>query len=93
MMTLHGIGAVAKFEMDLLTELAPAGLTCASSQGKQLGRPASLSKQSAALVKQKLGEGAAAAALTWEYGTSRQSLMRLREAEVPDLPPEKRIPC
>ena len=77
-MTMQVIAAVAEFERDLLIERTQAGLTRAVSQGKQLGRPASLSKQRAAEVKQKLGEGAAVAALAREYGTSHQSIMRLR---------------
>ncbi len=78
-MTMQVIAAVAEFERDLLIERTQAGLTRAVSQGKQLGRPASLSKQRAAEVKQKLGEGAAVAALAREYGTSRQSIMRIRQ--------------
>ena len=80
-MTMQVIAAVAEFERDLLIERTQAGLTRAVSQGKQLGRPASLSKQRAAEVKQKLGEGAAVAALAREYGTSRQSIMRLRDSQ------------
>ena len=74
------IAAMAEFERDLLIERTQAGLTRAVSQGKQLGRPASLSKKRAAEVAQKLNEGAPVAALAREYGTSRQSIMRIRQA-------------
>lgn len=79
-MTMQVIAAVAEFERDLLIERTQAGLTRAISQGKKLGRPASLSKQRAAEVVQKLNEGAPVAALAREYGTSRQSIMRIRQA-------------
>lgn len=79
-MTMQVIAAVAEFERDLLVERTQAGLTRAISQGKQLGRPASLTKQHAAEVIQKIDEGAAVAALAREYGTSRQSIMRIRQA-------------
>ena len=81
-MTMGVIAAVAEFERDLLIERTQAGLARAVAQGKQLGRPTSLTKQDAAKVVLRLGQGEAVAALAREYGTSRQSIMRIRHAQL-----------
>jgi putative DNA-invertase from lambdoid prophage Rac len=79
-MTMGVIAAVAEFERDLLIERTQAGLSRAVSQGKTLGRPSSLSKAQSQDVLKRLAEGDAVALLAREYGCSRQSIMRVREA-------------
>jgi putative DNA-invertase from lambdoid prophage Rac len=79
-MTMGVIAAVAEFERDLLIERTQAGLSRAVSQGKTLGRPSSLSKAQSQDVLKRLAEGDAVASLAREYGCSRQSIMRVREA-------------
>ena len=79
-MTMGVIAAVAEFERDLLIERTQSGLTRAKSQGKKLGRPSSLEANEINLVEQGLAKGETVAALARAYGTSRQSIMRIRQA-------------
>ena len=79
-MTMGVIAAVAEFERDLLIERTQSGLTRAKSQGKKLGRPSSLQANEIKLVEQGLAKGETVAALARAYGTSRQSIMRIRQA-------------
>jgi putative DNA-invertase from lambdoid prophage Rac len=79
-MTMQVVNAMAEFERDLLIERTQAGLARAVSQGKKLGRPPSLSKSKAQQVQSRLAAGEAVAALAREFGTSRQSIMRIRQA-------------
>jgi putative DNA-invertase from lambdoid prophage Rac len=79
-MTMGVIAAVAEFERDLLIERTQAGLRRAKSEGKTLGRPQSLSESEIKLVEAMLSEGKPVAALAREFGTSRQSIMRIRQA-------------
>ena len=79
-MTMGVIAAVAEFERDLLIERTQSGLTRAKSQGKKLGRPCSLEANEIKLVEQGLAKGETVAALARAYGTSRQSIMRIRQA-------------
>ena len=79
-MTMGVIAAVAEFERDLLIERTQSGLTRAKSQGKKLGRPSSLEANEIKLVEQGLANGETVAALARAYGTSRQSIMRIRQA-------------
>jgi len=78
-MTMGVIAAVAEFERDLLIERTQSGLARAKSQGKVLGRPRSVDAQASKLVLARLQRGEAVAALAREYGTSRQSIMRIRQ--------------
>jgi putative DNA-invertase from lambdoid prophage Rac len=79
-MTMQVVNAMAEFERDLLIERTQAGLARAVSEGKTLGRPSSLSKSKAQQVQSRLAAGEAVAALAREFGTSRQSIMRIRQA-------------
>jgi len=79
-MTMGVIAAVAEFERDLLVERTQSGLARAKSQGKTLGRPQSLTASAIKDVEARLAQGEAVAALAREYGTSRQSIMRIRKA-------------
>ena len=84
-MTMGVIAAVAEFERDLLVERTQAGLSRAKAQGKVLGRPRSIDAQASKLVAERLERGEAVAALAREFGTSRQSIMRIRAAQAPSL--------
>jgi putative DNA-invertase from lambdoid prophage Rac len=84
-MTMGVIAAVAEFERDLLVERTQSGLIRAKAQGKVLGRPRSVDAQASKLVVERLQRGEAVAALAREYGTSRQSIMRIRQAQTPSL--------
>jgi putative DNA-invertase from lambdoid prophage Rac len=79
-MTMGVIAAVAEFERDLLIERTQSGLARAKSQGKSLGRPRSLGATQINLVEQRLAEGETIAGLAREFGTSRQSIMRIRKS-------------
>ena len=79
-MTMGVIAAVAEFERDLLIERTQSGLARAQSQGKSLGRPRSLGATQINLVEQRLAEGETIAGLAREFGTSRQSIMRIRQS-------------
>jgi putative DNA-invertase from lambdoid prophage Rac len=78
-MTMGVIATVAEFERDLLVERTQSGLARAKSQGKSLGRPRSLGSEQINLVEQRLARGDTVAALAREFGTSRQSIMRIRQ--------------
>ena len=84
-MTMAVIAAVAEFERDLLVERTQSGLSRAKAQGKVLGRPRSVDAQASKQVVERLERGEAVAALAREYGTSRQSIMRIRQAQTPSL--------
>ncbi len=79
-MTMSVIAAVAEFERDLLVERTQAGLALAKASGKAIGRPQSLDKGQIAMVRQKLSEGHSVASLAREFGTSRQTVMRVRDS-------------
>lgn len=79
-MTMGVINAMAEFERDLLIERTQAGLSRAKAEGKTLGRPQSLSSEQAKVVRQRLDGGDAVAAIARELGTSRQTIMRIRDA-------------
>ncbi|CDN60968.1 transposon resolvase [Burkholderia cenocepacia H111] len=45
-----------------------------------MGRPAALTKQQQVEVRQQLSGGASVASLAKRYGTSRQTIMRVRDS-------------
>ncbi|WP_080432474.1 recombinase family protein [Burkholderia ubonensis] len=79
-MTMQVLNAVAEFERDLLIERTQAGIARAKSEGKTMGRPAALSRQQQAEVRKQLGEGASVASVARQHGTSRQTIMRIRDS-------------
>jgi len=79
-LTMNVINAVAEFERDLLIERTQAGLSRAKAEGKRLGRPASLTADQRSSVAQRLREGAGVSALAREFKTSRQTILRIRDA-------------
>lgn len=78
-MTMGVLTAVAEFERDLLIERTHAGMARARSEGKVMGRPPALTKERQAEVMQRLAMGVSVAQLARDYGTTRQSIMRIRE--------------
>lgn len=79
-MVMQVIAAMAEFERDLLIERTQAGLVRAKSEGKAVGRPSSLTPKQAEEVRQRLAQGEPVAALARAYETSRQTIMRVRDA-------------
>ena len=82
-MTMSVLSAVAEFERDLLVERTQAGLSRARAEGKTLGRRPALTaaQQAAAMVRLAAGESVARVAR--DYGTTRQSIMRVRARHAP----------
>jgi putative DNA-invertase from lambdoid prophage Rac len=79
-MTMGVINAVAQFERDLLIERTQSGLARARAEGKRIGRPHSLADKARAAVREGLAAGRSVAALARAHGTSRQTVMRVRDA-------------
>lgn len=79
-MTMGVIAAVAEFERDLLIERTQAGLTRARAEGKSIGRPSALNEQQQEEVARRLGSGESVSALARAFDTSRQTIMRIRDA-------------
>ncbi|PRE88399.1 recombinase family protein [Burkholderia gladioli] len=79
-MTMQVLNAVAEFERDLLIERTHAGIARAKAEGKAMGRPSALSDEQRANVLRELDAGASVAALARRFGTSRQTIMRVRDA-------------
>jgi len=50
--------------------------------GEVLGRPRIVDAQASKIVVERLQRGEAVAALAREYGTSRQSIMRIRQTSI-----------
>ncbi len=81
-MTMGVINAVAQFERDLLVERTQSGLSRARAQGKRLGRPHSLDLATREAVLAGLRRNESLSALARRHKTSRQTVMRLRDAEL-----------
>ena len=64
---------------DLLIERTQAGLARAKAQGKPLGRPPALSAVQQRLVREKIACGEPVSAIARQFGTSRQTIMRIRD--------------
>ena len=79
-MTMGVINAVAQFERDLLIERTQSGLARAKAEGTALGRPAVLDDVQRNAVRAGLAAGASVSALARQLGTSRQTVMRVRDA-------------
>jgi putative DNA-invertase from lambdoid prophage Rac len=79
-MTMGVIASVAEFERDLLIERTHAGLARAKAEGKAFGRPSSLTAEEADRVCAHLSAGASVASLAKDFKTSRQTIMRIRNA-------------
>ena len=81
-LTMNVINAVAEFERDLLIERTQAGLSRAKAEGKTLGRPPSLTEDQRRAVERQLEDGATLSALAREFNTSRNTIMRVRDAKI-----------
>jgi putative DNA-invertase from lambdoid prophage Rac len=80
-MTMQVIAAVAEFERDLLIERTQSGILRAKAAGKQFGRPPALNgKERAAVVERLDAGGTTIAQLSREFKTTRQTIMRVRDA-------------
>lgn len=79
-MTMQVIAAVAEFERDLLIERTQSGINRAKAVGKQFGRPPTLNKVERAAVMERLATGLNVTELAREFKTTRQTIMRIREA-------------
>ena len=79
-LTMGVINAVAQFERDLLIERTQSGLARAKAEGKILGRPPALSSEQQSLVRQRLANGESVSAIARDIKTSRQTIMRARDA-------------
>lgn len=81
-LTMGVINAVAQFERDLLIERTQSGLVRAKAQGKPLGRPAALTAGQQAQVRDRIAKGETVSAIARDLGTSRQTIMRARDAQM-----------
>jgi putative DNA-invertase from lambdoid prophage Rac len=79
-MTMGVINAVAEFERDLLIERTQSGLKRARAEGAVFGRPATLDAKQREAVRSGLAAGASVSALAKQFGTSQQTIMRVRDA-------------
>jgi putative DNA-invertase from lambdoid prophage Rac len=79
-LTMNVLNAVAEFERDLLVERTQAGLRRVKAEGKMLGRPLSLTDDQRRAVERRLQDGVTVSALAREFNTSRQTIMRVRDA-------------
>lgn len=79
-MTMQVIAAVAEFERDLLIERTQSGIHRAKAAGKQFGRPSALNTTEQATVIEKLAAGINVTELARELKTTRQTIMRVRDA-------------
>jgi putative DNA-invertase from lambdoid prophage Rac len=78
-MTMGVINAVAQFERDLLIERTQSGLARARAEGKRIGRPHALNQEARAVVREGLAKGESISELARRHGTSRQTIMRVRD--------------
>lgn len=78
-MTMNVLNAVAQFERDLLVERTQSGLKRAKSEGKVLGRRPSLTNSQIQEVRSSLNSGKSISAIARAFGTSRQTIMRVRD--------------
>jgi len=88
-MTMQVIAAVAEFERDLLIERTQAGISRAKAAGKQFGRPAALNTETRAEVIKRLTAGISVSELAREFKTTRQTIMRIRDAALKSPQTEK----
>ena len=65
---------------DLLIERTQSGLKRAKAEGAVFGRPATLDADQRDTVLAGLAEGTSVAELARRHGTSRQTIMRVRDA-------------
>ena len=79
-MTMQVIAAVAEFERDLLIERTQSGIIRAKAAGKRFGRPPALNAEERSAVLMRLNAGVTIAEIAREFKTTRQTVLRVREA-------------
>jgi putative DNA-invertase from lambdoid prophage Rac len=79
-MTMQVLNAVAEFERDLLIERTNAGINRARAEGKAFGRPSALNKAQQQQASTLITQGVPIAQIAKRFDTSRQTIMRLRNA-------------
>ena len=79
-LVLTTLSAVAEMERDILIERTQAGLDRARKEGKTLGRPRVTNKKSAAEILKKINGGVSVSQVARDYGVSRATVIRLRDA-------------
>lgn len=79
-MTMQVIAAVAEFERDLLIERTQSGINRARAAGKKFGRPPTLNVAERTTVMAQLEAGTSIAEIAREFKTTRQTIMRARDA-------------
>jgi putative DNA-invertase from lambdoid prophage Rac len=85
-MTMGVIAAVAEFERDLLIERTNAGLARAKKDGKRFGRPPTLDEQQTQMVYGLLDAGVPIAEIARDLKTSRQTILRTKDARPATVP-------
>lgn len=85
-MTMQVIAAVAEFERDLLIERTNAGLRTARQKGKRFGRPPALDDDSKETARALLAAGVPVSEVARDLGTSRQTIIRVRDAAAEAAP-------
>jgi DNA invertase Pin-like site-specific DNA recombinase len=68
------MGAFAEFERSLIRERQKEGIAEAKARGQTFGRPAALTDEQVAEIKQRLAQGETKAALAKEFGVARQTI-------------------
>ena len=79
-LTMGVINAVAEFERDLIVERTQVGLARAKAQGTKLGPRFKLTDMQKTDVRRRLAKKESVRSLAKEYGVSRQTIARVREA-------------
>ena len=92
-MTMQVIAAVAEFERDLLIERTQSGIIRAKAAGKRFGRRPSLNADQQAAVVERLDAGDNIAKIARGFNTTRQTIMRVREAVLKLSSPKEDKPC
>ena len=81
-MTMQVINAVAEFERDLLIERTNAGIKRAKLDGTKFGRPSALTPGQQVEVIEQLKQGTSVSQLARSFKTSRQTVIRIRNASL-----------
>jgi putative DNA-invertase from lambdoid prophage Rac len=93
-MIMGMLNTFAQFERDILIERTQSGLQRAKDKGMTLGRPATLDATQRAQVQAEMAAGVTVSELARKHKTSRQTIMRVRDAapaglENRTLPPRR----
>ena len=75
-MVLTVLAGIAEFERELIRERTSTGRVAAMKRGVRFGRPASLSREQAALAKRLLDEGQSAKEVAKTFGVNRSTIYR-----------------